>query len=325
MTADRQVTAVFAKTSVRLTVTKRGSGTVSGMGFVCGPRCFDDVTPRIPVTLSARPASGWYFDRWLDGAAACGATPTCTLRMDGPVTATAVFVGCRQTLQLEISGDMLNPPEGIPCLRWSHTVDFKGAPAWPGHVPAKLPGLHRCVYSAPWRNALAVAAYDEVSPAAADKRRDASTYARCMRDVPDGAKAPTTLVALYGYTAARGRPHWGLHGHLPKSHRAGRATDFVKIFRGRNRVLDPTARRLWHATAMRSSYAPMLNVSATGSTAAQVAAAVGAMCAGGPNGVPYEDGRGYLGLWSGSVRGSANAEAVYAALSACTRTFLATG
>jgi len=75
---------------IRLTVRRSGSGTVVSdeAGITCGSDCSEPYLSGTPVTLSATPASGYYFSGW---SGACTGTGACTVTMTAAKSVTATF------------------------------------------------------------------------------------------------------------------------------------------------------------------------------------------------------------------------------------------
>ena len=73
-----------------LTITKTGSGTVTGPSINCGTVCAATYSLGTVLTLNAAPDSGWTFNGWSGGG--CSGTGTCSLTMNAAVTVTASFV-----------------------------------------------------------------------------------------------------------------------------------------------------------------------------------------------------------------------------------------
>jgi hypothetical protein len=71
-----------------LSVSKTGSGTVTGPGIDCGTDCSELYASGTSVTLTATPASGWLFSSW---SGACSGTGNCTLTMNSNKSVTAAF------------------------------------------------------------------------------------------------------------------------------------------------------------------------------------------------------------------------------------------
>jgi len=89
ITAATAVTATFIQQMFPLTVTKVGSGTVTGGGIACGATCTEDLAYGTAVTLTAAPASGYTFAGW---SGACTGTGTCSVTMTAARNVTATFV-----------------------------------------------------------------------------------------------------------------------------------------------------------------------------------------------------------------------------------------
>ena len=72
-----------------LTVSKNGSGSVSGTGISCGSDCSESLQQGTSVSLSASYAPGWTFSGWSGCDSSSGSS--CSLTMGGARTATASF------------------------------------------------------------------------------------------------------------------------------------------------------------------------------------------------------------------------------------------
>ena len=91
MDRARSVTATFAPIVRQLTVTTAGSGSVTSApgGIACGAICGAGFAQPTQVSLSATPATGWFFSGW--GGACTGSGP-CVVTMDQARSVSAVFV-----------------------------------------------------------------------------------------------------------------------------------------------------------------------------------------------------------------------------------------
>ena len=78
----------FGQIIYTLTVSKTGSGTVTGIGINCGTDCSESYAAGAPVTLTTTPASGWSFTGW---SGACSGTGVCALTMNSDKNVTATF------------------------------------------------------------------------------------------------------------------------------------------------------------------------------------------------------------------------------------------
>ena len=97
MDGNKDVTANFLKIKYTLTITIDGSGTTNpAAGSVsCSAGSI--------VNVTATPANGWQFDRWIGDAS--GTDATVSIRMDGNKNVTAVFwTGTRFTSTAALSG-----------------------------------------------------------------------------------------------------------------------------------------------------------------------------------------------------------------------------
>lgn len=110
MSAARSVTASFSGASVStvpLSVTVSGRGTVAGPGISCGngaSACSTNLTLNSTATLTATPASGGRFVRW--GGACSGAARVCTLTMNAGQAVSATFASApaMRALTIRITG-----------------------------------------------------------------------------------------------------------------------------------------------------------------------------------------------------------------------------
>jgi hypothetical protein len=86
------VSALFAPSTYRMSVTVAGKGTIrsSRAGIDCRPRCAASFSSYVPLKLTAKPAKGWRFGRW--GGACRGTRPVCTVPMTSNTRARAIFV-----------------------------------------------------------------------------------------------------------------------------------------------------------------------------------------------------------------------------------------
>jgi hypothetical protein len=86
--SDTTVTATFAP-GYALTVSKSGSGTVTGTGISCGSDCYQPFSPSTIVTLTATPGASYSFTGW---GGNCSGTGSCTLLMNATKSVTATFI-----------------------------------------------------------------------------------------------------------------------------------------------------------------------------------------------------------------------------------------
>lgn len=100
VTAATNVTATFTLQMFPLTVTKVGSGTVSGSGITCGTVCTEDLAYGTPVTLTAAAGTGSTFTGW---SGACTGTGACNVTITAATNVTATFVA-NVTLTITKSG-----------------------------------------------------------------------------------------------------------------------------------------------------------------------------------------------------------------------------
>jgi hypothetical protein len=115
MNAAKAVTATF--TSVKLTVTKVGSGTVTSApaGLDCGADCVGDYAPYRVVTLTATPAPGFGF---IGFTGACvTSSPSCQVTMSAAKTVTATFASFALTVTTAGTGVGTVSGNGIACVR----------------------------------------------------------------------------------------------------------------------------------------------------------------------------------------------------------------
>jgi hypothetical protein len=127
MTAPQSVTATFEATAL-LTVSRTGPGrgtiTSSPPGIRCGQACSGSFDQGTVVVLSATPWASSRFSGW--SGACLGASPTCTITLDGPSTVGAAFDRERETLRVSRDGrgTVTSRPPGIRCPgECSHAFD----------------------------------------------------------------------------------------------------------------------------------------------------------------------------------------------------------
>ena len=92
-----------------LNVSLSGQGTITGTGITCGSLCSNTYSSGTPLTLAAKPATGWYFDKW---------TGDCDAK--GQVTMTAN----KQCQALFLSESDENPPDSN--VSYKLTVSTQG-------------------------------------------------------------------------------------------------------------------------------------------------------------------------------------------------------
>ncbi len=82
---------VTPSTNATLSISKTGSGTVTGTGISCGTDCSEiyTIANNTQVTLTATPAQGSTFTGWTGGT--CSGTGTCTVTMNTNQSVTASF------------------------------------------------------------------------------------------------------------------------------------------------------------------------------------------------------------------------------------------
>jgi uncharacterized repeat protein (TIGR02543 family) len=116
LTAAKSVTATFKANPV-LTVSRSGSGTVVSdvAGITCGSDCSEPYLNGTPVTLSATPATGYYFSGW---SGACTGAGACTVTMTAARSVTATFTAIPKytlTVSRSGSGAVVSDTAGINC------------------------------------------------------------------------------------------------------------------------------------------------------------------------------------------------------------------
>jgi uncharacterized repeat protein (TIGR02543 family) len=90
MGSDTNVTANFVQITYTLSVALTGSGTVTGSGINCpSGACSVTNVAGTPITLSATPASGYYFNGW---SGACSGKTSCSLTLNDNTNVSANFV-----------------------------------------------------------------------------------------------------------------------------------------------------------------------------------------------------------------------------------------
>ena len=115
MSAAKAVIATF--TSVKLTVTKVGSGTVTSVpaGIDCGADCVGDYAPNRVVTLTATPALSFGFVGFT--GACVTSSPSCQVTMSAAKTVTATFARFALTVTAAGTGAGTVSGNGIACVR----------------------------------------------------------------------------------------------------------------------------------------------------------------------------------------------------------------
>ncbi|GEM_PF-2345965 len=112
MGADRAVTASFRPV---LTISTIGSGIVTSTpsGIDCGTTCSMSVPYQSSVTLTSTPSADFVFGGW---SGACSGTGPCTVTMDQPRAAGAIFLELfTLTVQRTAGGSVTSAPSGITC------------------------------------------------------------------------------------------------------------------------------------------------------------------------------------------------------------------
>lgn len=112
MTEARHVTGAFRPVARQLTVTRTGSGKVTGTGIDCGTDCTESYVHGAQVTLTATPAAGASFTGW-SGAPHCTGT-VCTVTMDAAKTVSAAFTTVHTLTVVKDDGGTVSGP-GIDC------------------------------------------------------------------------------------------------------------------------------------------------------------------------------------------------------------------
>lgn len=80
-----------------LTVSKNGSGTVTGRGINCGSDCTESYASGVSVSLAASPANGSTFTGW---SGACSGTANCTVKMTAAKSVTATFKSLTKSFRI---------------------------------------------------------------------------------------------------------------------------------------------------------------------------------------------------------------------------------
>jgi YD repeat-containing protein len=110
---------------VTLTVTRTGSGTVTGQpgGISCGETCSATYPQPTTVTLVATPADGWWFGGWSGGCS--GTTPQIDVPVNTDLTCTATFTdGPNLTVQTVGTGSGRVMMPGASDCRGACTVTY---------------------------------------------------------------------------------------------------------------------------------------------------------------------------------------------------------
>jgi uncharacterized repeat protein (TIGR02543 family) len=95
-----------------LTVSKNGSGTVTGQGINCGADCTEVCSAGSTVTLTATAATGYTFTGWSGG---CSGTGTCIVSLNAAKTVTATFTLKTYVITaLAGSGGSISPSGSVP-------------------------------------------------------------------------------------------------------------------------------------------------------------------------------------------------------------------
>lgn len=126
LNSDQSLTAQFTLLRQQLTISKSGSGTVSGTGIDCGTSCSATFDYGTSLSLTATPASGYLFSGWSGGCS--GSTSPCSVVLNQDQSVTASFVpqpsSYPVTVSVTGSGTVTSSPKGISCGR-SCSAQFK--------------------------------------------------------------------------------------------------------------------------------------------------------------------------------------------------------
>jgi len=116
---NKWISVLLNRVGYILSVTNAGSngaGTVTSdpLGILCGSNCSASFVPDTSVALVASPATGFVFDGW---SGACSGRGTCSVKMDGAESVTAMF---NQGVKLSVSvigpGYVSSDPPGVDCF-----------------------------------------------------------------------------------------------------------------------------------------------------------------------------------------------------------------
>lgn len=102
-----------------LTVSQTGPGSINSNppGINCSGTCASTFPTGSTVTLTATPATGYYFSGW---GGACAGSGSCTLTLNGNPSVTAIFTAIPQnnylmTVTINGGGSVTSVPSGINC------------------------------------------------------------------------------------------------------------------------------------------------------------------------------------------------------------------
>ena len=229
MDAAQSVGATFG-VSRKLTVTRSGSGTVTGPGINCGGGdCTENYANGTLVTLVATPAANYGFAGW---SGACTGTGGCTLTMDAAKTVTATFTLLPKLTVARTGSGTVTGPAGITC--GADCTEF-----YPTGTPVTLTATPAANYGfAGWSGACTGTGDCTLTMDAAKSVRATFTL------LP---KLTVTRSGSGTVTGARHQLHWGLHRVLPDRHPGhpdrdpGSRVGLYRLERGlhRNRRLYP--------------------------------------------------------------------------------------
>jgi hypothetical protein len=134
-----------AQSRQTLHVASVGSGVVTSADgrILCGRRCSARYERGAVVSLTARPARHFSFDRWLQGCV--GSAPRCIVAVDRPTTVRALFTHLTANLDVAVSGQgtVVSDPSGIVCGGGSDACSAR----FPLGVPITLTGAPEADFS----------------------------------------------------------------------------------------------------------------------------------------------------------------------------------